>query len=89
MLNSCKRALQQLINKNFRRKVMKKKLISLLLAAVMVVSLAACGKKETNDAGNNASTPGSSVADAGDASTPADAGEYQLDKITKIGRAHV
>ena len=61
---------------------MKKKLISLLLATVMVVSLAACGKKETNDSSKDASTPSSSVTDAGDVSTPAE--EYQLDKITMV-----
>lgn len=57
---------------------MKKRLISLLLASAMVVSLAACGGKgdepATNDQGNNGTTPAQSDdSQTGDNETPAPA----------------
>ena len=66
---------------------MKKRLIALLLASTMVVSLAACGQDD-----NQGSTPSGSGEDVqqSQASTPESTPESTPDSTpVEIGRAHV
>jgi putative ABC transport system substrate-binding protein len=58
--------------------IMKKKVVSMMLAAAMVFSLAACGSTDSGDAGSSAGSD-SAVADAGDAG----AGETAADTSTE------